>query len=109
MSQVDMYLKLEKAKVALENAKRRFAALKAENQRLTEELEKYRTWELDNESLKTKQKTIEKHCIYGFSHFCDGEVNRSCAGKEVMPLPRCPKYYNCHIRFDKLREVRKGD
>lgn len=107
MSQVDMYLKLEKAKKALENANKRYKALKAENQRMAEELEKYRTWEIDPESMGAKRIAIEKGCIYGYSHFCDGTVNKSYAGKDVQPLERCPQYFKCPIRENKLKEIKK--
>ena len=107
MSQVDMYLKLEKAKKALENARKKYAFLKQENEKLQEELNRYKTFELDPESMGAKRIAIEKGCIYGYSHFCDGTVNKSYAGKDVQPLDRCPQYFKCPIRENKLKEIKK--
>ena len=107
MSQVDMYLELKKARKALQNARRKYAFLKAENDKLVEELNKYRTWEISDDSITTKRAAIESKCIYGQSHFCDGTVNRSCADKDVQPLPQCPVYFKCPIRANKLKEVMK--
>ena len=107
MSQVDMYLKLEKAKKALENARKKYAFLKQENEKLQEELKKYRTSEIDPESFNTKRMAVERSCIYGFAHFCDGKVNRSYAGEDVQPLSQCPKYFYCPIRMNRLKEKRK--
>ena len=107
MSQVDMYLKLEKANKALENARKKYAFLKQENEKLQEELNRYKTFELDPESMGAKRIAIEKGCIYGYSHFCDGTVNKSYAGKDVQPLDRCPQYFKCPIRENKLKEIKK--
>ncbi len=109
MSQVDMYLKLENAKKALENARRKYAFVKEERDRLLKELEQYRTFEISDESIATKRAAIERSCIYGYSHFCDGTVNTSYAGKGVNPLPRCPQYFKCPIRKIKLKEIIKND
>lgn len=109
MSQLDMYFKLENARKALENARKKYAFLKQENDRLTEELKKYRKWEIDRDSINVKTSAIEKNCIYGFVHFCDGRVNRSYGGKDIKPLPRCPQYFKCPIRMNKLKEIVKND
>jgi hypothetical protein len=107
MSQLDMYLKLENTRKALQNLKKKYAFLKQENERLTEELKQNKTFEISDESITTKRAAIERSCIYGYSHFCDGTVNRSCAGKGVKPLPRCPQYFKCPVRAYKLKEIVK--
>ena len=109
MSQVDMYLKLENARKALENARKKYTYLRQENDRLIEELNKYRTWEIEHESFNTKKSAVERNCIYGFVHFCDGTVNRSYGGRDIQPLPQCPQYFKCPIRANKLKEIKKHD
>lgn len=57
---------------------------------------------LNEQSFERKKNAVLKHCSYGETHFCDGTVNRSTAGKRMHPLPPCPKYKYCELRRMKL-------
>lgn len=59
----------------------------------------------------TKKEVLEKKCIYGLTHFCDGRTNMSAKGIEngVTPKKRCPKYYDCEIRKHSIFEERNTD
>jgi hypothetical protein len=44
-----------------------------------------------------KRTYLEKRCLYGLTHFCDGTPNKS-ESATAKPKPRCPNYYHCELR-----------
>ena len=56
-----------------------------------------------------KKKQLEKECLYGLKHFCDGTPNRSMVNTD-KPKPPCTKYRSCTIRKVKIfKTLRSND
>ena len=57
--------------------------------------------------LEFKKKQIKQLCAYGFTHFCDGKVNKSVAKEGTNALPPCPHKHECELRkFSIITEIK---
>ena len=61
-------------------------------------------WEFNDHEFNTKVRNLNKQCEYGVNHWCDGKVNKSEL-PEGEDKPKCPKYDECELRKNKLKEV----
>ena len=105
----DTLIKLEKTQTALSNARQYVERLKERNKELIAKLEIYAPViiNIDRAEFSRKQATIERECIYGLTHFCDGKVNSSIAKEGTKPLPPCPCKAKCELR--KKTIIREGE
>ena len=88
----------ERTKGKCFNLEERNASLEREVAELRLRLSVYEPQELEEGDItfEGKKSQIERLCIYGFSHFCDGSPNKS-EGVHSHKDP-CPNYAYCPIR-----------
>lgn len=53
---------------------------------------------ISDTQLKRKIERIAQQCAYGFTHFCDGKVNKSVAEEGTKAHRPCPHKHECELR-----------
>lgn len=101
--------KIERLQKALKNARKRIESQQVHIEALEKTLAKYShiCIEIDEHRMASKKGAIERECIYGLTHFCDGTVNEEEAGDGTRPLPPCPLRRTCRLR--EMRIEREGE